>query len=88
MGVLVIASTDTIIYKIDTLKTILHHGKVSIIFLSKVNSNWSQVPLKENLFCRMGVWYKTRIINTSYKKRLAGDDPFQIAGTARITIKK
>ena len=46
----------------------MHHLGVSIQGLVELSKDWKKVPLKENIYRCMDVWYKTHKINTAYKK--------------------
>ena len=57
MGGLVNESTEPSRHKLDTLKKILHNGKVPISGLAEVSRYWRKVTLKDNIYPRADGWY-------------------------------
>ena len=50
MGGIGNASYQTIQHKLDTLKKIMINEGISIVGLTKVYSNWSNIPIKEKIY--------------------------------------
>ena len=86
MGSLVNALIEPSRNKLDTLEKILHNGEVFILGIVEVNSNRRTLPLKNNLYHRTDVWYKTQRIKTTHNKNVAGYGIFQSVGTATISM--
>ena len=64
MGVLVNASDQPIQHKLDILgNTIINEG-IAIVGLEEINSNWSKIPIQENIYNRTDEWLKTIRIST------------------------
>ena len=40
---------------------------IAIIGLAEIDSNWSKIPIKENIYNMTDGWLKTRRISTGYK---------------------
>ena len=60
------ASNQSIQHKLDTLKKTMINEGISIIVLAEVNSNWIKIPIKENIYNRTDLWFKTKMIRTGY----------------------
>ena len=52
--------------KLDTLKKIMINEGIAIIGITEVNISWSKIRIKENIFNRTEVWFKTGKISTGY----------------------
>ena len=50
MGGIGNASYQTIQHKLDPLKKIMINEGISIVGLTKVYSNWSNIPIKEKIY--------------------------------------
>ena len=48
--------------KLDTLKKTMINEGISIIGVSEVNSNWSKISIRENIYNREDGWFKTKSI--------------------------
>ena len=48
--------------KLDTLKKTMINEGMSIIGVSEVNSNWSKISIRENIYNREDGWFKTKSI--------------------------
>ena len=59
---------------------------ISIVGLTEVNSTWSRVPIKENIYNRTGGWFKRRRISTRYIRVTTSDRPFQSGGTYIMAV--
>ena len=55
---------------------------ISIVELTEVNSNWSKIPTKDNIYNRMNRWFKTRRISKGFNQVTTSNRPFQSGGTA------
>ena len=68
MGGMGNASYQSIQHTLDTLKKIMIDEGISIIWLTEVNSHWSKIPIKDNIYNRKDGWFKIRSISTGYNK--------------------
>ena len=66
MGGIGNASDQPIQHKLYTFKNTIINEIIAIIGLAEVNSNWSKIPIKENIYKRTHRWFKTTIIRTGY----------------------
>ena len=71
------ASDQSSQHKLDTLKNTMINEGIVIIEISEVNSNWSKIPIREKLYNRTDIWFKTRRISTRYKKSPSTVDHFK-----------
>ena len=88
MGGMGNASDQSSQHKLDALKNTMINEGISIIWLVKVNVNWSKIPIKDNIFNRTDGWFKTRMIITGYNRVTISGRPFQSGGTAIMTVDK
>ena len=58
------ASDQPIQHKLDTLEKIMINEVIAIVVLAEVNSNWSKITIKEDIYDRTDGWFKTRSIST------------------------
>ena len=49
---------------------------IQIVGLSEVNSSWSKIPIKENIYNRTEEWFKIRRISTGYNRFTTYGRPF------------
>ena len=61
-------SYQPIQHKLYTFKKTTINEGIEIIELAEVNSNWSKIPIKENIYNKTEVWLKTRKIITGYNR--------------------
>ena len=64
MGVLVNASDQPIQHKLDILRNTIINEGIAIVGLEEINSNWSKIPIQENIYNRTDEWLKTIRIST------------------------
>ena len=72
------ASDQPILQKLYTLKNTMINEEIAIIGLMEVNSNWSKIPIKQNIYNRTDTWFKTRIIITGYNQATISDGTFKL----------
>ena len=54
--------------------------RIAIIGLVEVNSNFSKIPVKDNIYNNTDGWFETRSISTGYNRVTISDVPFQSGG--------
>ena len=54
--------------------------------ITKVNSNWSKIPIKDHIYNRTDGWFKTRSISTGYDLANNTDGMYQSGGTAIMAM--
>ena len=86
MRVMVNESDQSSQHKLDTLKKTMINEGISIIGLAEVNSNWSKIPIRENIYNRTEGWFKTRSISTIYNRVAISGGTFQSGGTAIMAV--
>ena len=59
---------------------------IAIIGLAEIDSNWSKIPIKENIYNSMDRWFKTRSISAGYNRVATSDGPFKSGGTAIMEV--
>ena len=50
----------------DTLKKTMINEGIPIVIIAEVNSNWSKITIKEDIYNRKNGWLKKRRISTGY----------------------
>ena len=55
----------------------MNNEGISHIGLAKVNINWIEIPIKENIYNSTYGWFKTSKVSTGYKQVTNFDGPFQ-----------
>ena len=73
-------------HKLDTLKNTIINEGIEIIGLAKVNSNWSKIPIKDNIYNRIDRWFKTRRTRTGYKRVTIYNRTFESGGTYIMAV--
>ena len=66
-------------------KTMLNEG-IEIIRIAEVNSNWSKIPIIDNLYNSTDEWFKTSRISTGYNRGTISDGKFQSVGTTILVV--
>ena len=66
MGGMGNAPDQPIQHKLYTLRKIIINEGISVIGIAEVNSNWSRITIKENIYNMTYGWFRTRRISTGY----------------------
>ena len=66
MGRIVNTSDKSSQHKLDILKKTFINEEIAIIGIAEINSDWSKIPMKENIYNRKDGWIKTKRIITGY----------------------
>ena len=59
---------------------------IAIIGLAQIDSNWSKIPIKENIYNMTDGWFKIRRISTGYNRFTTSDGTFKSGGTYIILM--